>query len=98
MQLPIIMGVNETSFTLQWNEPPPALAGDVHRIITLYAVTVVQQNGGDLQVAFVPAETDAVCVIRAYNYKLRMTLKLMLLSILKAKASKRMILDHLCSQ
>ena len=63
IQPPTIVGVNETSITLQWSEPPPALTGNPHRIITQYAVKILPQVGGDPQVFFVPAEIDAVCVI-----------------------------------
>ena len=57
------MGVNDTSITLQWSEPPPELTENPHRIITQYAVKVVPQGGGDPQFAVVPAEIDVVCVI-----------------------------------
>ena len=63
MQSPIVVGINETSITLQWKAPPPDLTGKPNRNITQYAVTVSPQDGGGSQVAFVPAEIDAVCII-----------------------------------
>ena len=58
MPTPTIVAVDETSITLQWNEPPPELAGNPHRNITQYAVTIIPQDGGESQVVFVRAEED----------------------------------------
>ena len=63
VQSPNIVGINETSITLQWNVPPPDLTGKPNRNITRYAVTFGPQDGGGSQVAFVPPEIDAAYVL-----------------------------------
>ena len=64
MLSPSIAGFNKTSITLQWTEPPPELTGKPQRLITQYAIKIIQKyNGGNLQVALVPAEGDAMYVI-----------------------------------
>ncbi|XP_072031301.1 uncharacterized protein [Amphiura filiformis] len=53
---PSFVNIEEMSFTLSWNEPPPELTGDNQRQITQYAVTVAPQDGGPSQTVYVPAE------------------------------------------
>ena len=42
--------------TLNWDEPPPVLSGDLPRNITQYAVTLTPRDGGPPMTTFAPAE------------------------------------------
>ena len=50
-----IVDVTSDSISLTWNEPPPALTGDLQRAITQYAVTVKPEDGDGLSY-IVPAQ------------------------------------------
>ena len=63
MQSPSVAGINESSITLRWNEPPPEVPRNPQRNITQYVVTVSPQDGGDAQVVLVPAEAGAEYII-----------------------------------
>ena len=63
IQSPSVLAVNMTSISVQWNEPPPVLIGNPHRYITQYEVTVSPRDGGNPQVALVPAEAGVVVIV-----------------------------------
>ena len=56
---PSFIDVGDRSITLTFEAPPPALAGDLDRNITQYAVTLTPQDGGDPITVFVPAEAGS---------------------------------------
>ena len=64
-QSPSVANLNETSVTLQWNEPPPEMTGYPQRNITQYAVSISSQDGGEQEVALVPAEAGSNTVYTA---------------------------------
>lgn len=53
---PSISEIAGRSITVNWDEPPPELAGDLTRNITQYAITLTPQDGGPPQTFTVPAE------------------------------------------
>ena len=59
MQPPSVPSVTNSSITLQWNEPPPAIPGNPPRYVSQYAVTYSPHDGGNSHVVLVPAETGA---------------------------------------
>ena len=63
IQAPSVANIDVWSFSLQWNGSPPELTGNPPRNITQYAVTVSQQDSEDPQIVYVPAVTDASCVV-----------------------------------
>ena len=60
IQSPSVAAVNASSIALQWNETIPVLAGNPHRNITSYEVTVTNQNDGTKQAVFVSAAPGMV--------------------------------------
>ena len=53
---PSVSDIAGRSITVNWDEPPPELAGDLKRNITQYAITLTPQDGGPPQTFSVPAE------------------------------------------
>ncbi|XP_072032689.1 uncharacterized protein [Amphiura filiformis] len=60
---PSVGDVGGSSFTLDWDEPPPELTSTPARTISEYAVTVTPQDGGPSQTLYVPAEAGATLEI-----------------------------------
>ena len=56
---PSLGDIGSRSVTLNWDEPPPELAGDLVRNITQYAITLTPQDGGDPITVFAPAEAGS---------------------------------------
>ena len=56
---PSLGDIGSRSVTLNWDEPPPKLAGELLRNITQYAVTLTPQDGGDPITVFAPAEAGS---------------------------------------
>ena len=61
---PSFTEVGDRSVTLSFDEPPPALVGDLERNITQYAVTLTPQDGGDPITIFVPSGTGSEVTVQ----------------------------------
>ena len=58
-----VNNVTSKSISLNWDQPPPELTGDLQRTITQYAVTVTPEDGDPLDTVVVPAEAGTVYTI-----------------------------------